>query len=301
MRRLFAASLFLVWSVAVAAQPVPAVSVIDRQALDRYHFTSVARAIETLAGMDVMRTYFKQNIVTGRGILQEHYANKIVVMIDGVPAWNAVTGEAIIDRISIQDVERIEVTKGPASVEYGTNAYAAAINIVLRKDAAGSYAAHLGVGTESTKSAGGHTTIGGDALQMFVAANWRDDDGQERIITDEKGQRVAYDEYQRGDDVTLSLRARRHTLLLNAAWETESFLGNTPDVAGGLGSDHRSRGLLAAYDYTLPVGASSVRYRASYDGSTRNFARTGDGLIRSNVAGWRLTTSSADVGLRLPR
>lgn len=47
---------------------------------------SVARAIDTVVGMDVLRTYFKQNVVTARGILEEHYANKILMMIDGVPA-----------------------------------------------------------------------------------------------------------------------------------------------------------------------------------------------------------------------
>jgi outer membrane receptor protein involved in Fe transport len=290
MRHPFAAGLCLLLSFSTRfSPPAHAASVIDREAIERYHFTSVARAIETLAGIDVVRTYFKQNVVTARGILEEHYANKILMMIDGVPAWNAITGEPIIDRIRIEDVERIEVTKGPASVEYGTNAYAAAINIVLRKEAAGSYAMHLRAGTESTTDAGGHVTIGNEALQVFVAANDRGDEGQTRSFIDEKGRRDAYREYQRGQDVTLTVRSQRHTLLLNAVWEAESFLGNTPDLAAGLGSDHRSRGLLAAYDYTLPVGASSIRYRASYDDSSRNFARTGDGLVRSNVDGWRLT------------
>jgi outer membrane receptor protein involved in Fe transport len=286
MRRLIVA-LFLV--VGAGAVPARAMSVIDRATIERDHFTSVARAIETLAGIDVVRTYFKQNVVVARGILEEHYANKILVMIDGVPVWNAVTGEPIVDRIRIEDVERIEVTKGPASVEYGTNAYTAAINIVLRSDAAGRYAAHLGFGSEGTNDLGAHATVGIGGLRMFMAANHRGDGGERREVTDEKGRLDPYREYQRGDDVTMTLRSGRQTLLLNAAWETESFLGNTPDLAAGLGSDHRSRGLLAAYDYLLPIGKSNIRYRISYDGSARNFARTGDGLVRSNVDGWRLT------------
>jgi outer membrane receptor protein involved in Fe transport len=286
MRRKFAPLFLLLFA---AALPVRAASVIDREMIERYHFTSVARALETLAGIDVVRTYFKQNVVTARGILQEHYANKILVMIDGVPAWNAVTGEPIIDRIRIEDVERIEVTKGPASVSYGTNAYAAAINIVLRKDSPGCYVARLGFGSDGSSDAGAHATIGAKALQLFVAANHRGDDGEGRSFTDEKGRRDRYDEYQRGDDATIALRSERQTLLLNAAWETESFLGNTPDLAAGLGSDHRSRGLLAAYEYALPLGAASLHYRVSYDDSARNFARTGDGLVRSNLHGRRLT------------
>lgn len=264
-------------------------SIIDRDLIERYHLPSVARAIETLAGIDVLRTYFKQNVVVARGILEEHYANKILLMIDGVPVWNAVTGEPILDRIRIEDVERIEVTKGPASIEYGTNAFAAAINVVLRHDAPGVWAAHLGLGTEGTNDAGAHATLGVGGLELFVAANHRGDDGERRRFTDESGRLASYREYQRGDDVTMTLRRGRQTLLLNAAWETESFLGNTPALASGLGSDHRSRGLLAAYGIDATLGAVTLRYDAAYDDGSRDFARTGDGRLRSNVEGRRLT------------
>src|SRR5258708_5395729 len=146
---------------AVAAEP--GVSVIDRAMIEQYHFTSVPNAIAMVAGMDLQRTYFKQNIVTARGILQEHYANKVLVMIDGVPNWNAVTGEAIIDRIDIHDVERIEVTRGPASGQCGPNAYAGAINIGLRHEPAGTDAEHLGAGTESAFAGGTLASIGTEA------------------------------------------------------------------------------------------------------------------------------------------
>lgn len=277
-------------------------SVIDRAMIEQYRFPSVTRAIEMVSGMDLQRTYFKQNIVTARGILQEHYANKVLVMIDGVPNWNAVTGEAIIDRIDIQDVERIEITKGPASVQFGSNAYAGAINIVLRHDPAGSVAAHAGAGTESTYTAGALTTVPAGPIAMTLSANVRGDGGRDRAFVDERGRRDVYPEYQRGADATMQLGAdyaqSHHTFLFNTARETESFLGNTPDLTAGLGRDQRSRGYLAAYEVSAPAGITHLHYRAAYDWSTRNFARTGDGLTRSNVEGWRLANSLfADVAV----
>ena len=86
---------------------------------------------KTLAGIQVYRTAFKQQVATVRGVLQDHYANKVLVMINNVPSWHAVTGEGNLDRVSIHDVERIEVLRGPASVTYGSQAYVGAINLIF--------------------------------------------------------------------------------------------------------------------------------------------------------------------------
>src|SRR4051812_47575131 len=132
------------------------ISVIDRESIERYNFLSLAEALRVLAGFDVGRTHLKREVPTSRGILQEHYSNKVLLMIDNVPAWNAVTGEASLDRIAIEDVERIEVLKGPASVLYGTNAYAGAVNVVLRlPDGESTVSARGGAGSLGAYGAGG--------------------------------------------------------------------------------------------------------------------------------------------------
>ena len=288
MRFLSVVGLVVVFTLSAVA--TPGMTVIDRAMIDRYRFPSVMRAIETAAGMDVLRTYFKQNVVTARGILQEHYANKILMMVDGVPAWNAITGEPIADRIDINDVERIEITKGPASVAYGDNAYVAAINIVLRRAARGEVGLHLAAGTESSFRAGAQATWGARGLELFVAGNGLGDEGRERSVVDERGQTARFADYQRGNNLTLQLRSPRHNFLFNGVNGTESFLGNTPDLNAGLGQDHKSRGYLAAYNGSLPTAAADLRYFVAYDATRRNFPRTGDGLTRSNVSGRRLSS-----------
>jgi len=111
------------------------VTVIDRAMIEAYNFASVSEALQVVPGMMVLRTYLMHNIPTIRGALQEHYADKVLVMINNVPMWNAVTGEGDLDRVGIDAVERIEVLLGPASVLYGSNALTGAINIVLRRPA----------------------------------------------------------------------------------------------------------------------------------------------------------------------
>jgi outer membrane cobalamin receptor len=297
MRSALAALLLTVVSTLSLSAANPGTTVIDREMIEHYHFTSVARAIETVAGMDVLRTYFKQNVVTARGILQEHYANKVLLMIDGVPTWNAVTGEPIIDRINIEDVERLEITKGPSSVAYGDNAYVAAINIVLRRATADDFNVRAAAGTNSVFLAGGNATAKIHDVELFVAANGRSDAGRERTIIDERGQQVQFDDYLRDNNFTLQLRSAHHNFLFNGATVEESFLGNTPDLQGGLGLDHKSRGYLAAYDGEHALAPADLRYHVLYDATTRNFARTGDNLIRGNVEGRRLN-GGIDASLR---
>ena len=58
-----------------------------------------------------------------------------LVMIDGRPVYNYVNGGTFWESlpISLVDVERIEVVRGPATALYGPNAVTGAINIITRK------------------------------------------------------------------------------------------------------------------------------------------------------------------------
>ena len=69
------------------------VSIIDKNMIESYNFISVAEAVQTVSGISIMRTYLKRNLPTSRGILQDYYANKVLILINGIPSWNAVTGE----------------------------------------------------------------------------------------------------------------------------------------------------------------------------------------------------------------
>lgn len=108
------------------------VSVIDRNLIEQFNFQSIAEAVRTVAGVEILQTVIDRNVPTMRGILQNFYANKVLIMIDNIPVWHPTYGNSTLDRLSINDVERIEVLKGPASVLYGTNAYTGIINIILR-------------------------------------------------------------------------------------------------------------------------------------------------------------------------
>ncbi len=264
------------------------VTVIDRAMLERFQFATVVEALNHVAGVSVVRTYLKRNVPTIRGILQDHYANKVLVLIDGVPAWNAVTGEGYLERISINDVERIEVLRGPASVLYGTNAYSGAINIVLRDPDATAGRLDLRVGSERHIQGGAHYGLREGDFRLFIAANASDEQGNNRIFVDERNVRGRVREYLRGSDFTLRSQYRGHSLLFNAFSAHESYLGVVPTFASGAGKDHWTRGYLANYTFDHQLGERvGVNAGATFDWSHRNLSRTADDTVRANIKGWR--------------
>jgi len=90
------------------------VSVIDAATLRRYNIESIGEALNLLPGVSVGRTYYRSNVETFRGVLGDQFASSALILINGVPTWHATTGEGAFSRIAIQDVERIEVLRGPA-------------------------------------------------------------------------------------------------------------------------------------------------------------------------------------------
>ena len=268
------------------------VTVIDRSMIENYNFQTVADALETVSGFSVVRTYLKRDLPTGRGVLQDHYANKVLVMINGVPLWHASTGEGCLDRVSIRDVERIEILKGPASVLYGSQAYSGAINIVLRTAAPDTHqiSVHAGGGTHSSYASGASyiNTARGD-LSLFVSGNVRRGAHTEVDFTDETGETSDIDDYVDSTNANILASYGRHSVLLNTYSVDESYLGVVPSYASGAGHEHDVDGWAAAYTLTQTwTDNAESRLQVFYDWNKRNLSRSRDDTIRANIIGWRV-------------
>lgn len=260
--------------------------------IKKYNFASVAEALNTIPGMQVLRTYLKRDIPTARGILQDHYANKVLVLINGVATWNTVTGEANIDKVNIHDVERIEVLKGPASVLYGTNAYTGAINIVLKSPDKETAQSYFGAGSNGIFQAGGNYAYASDDFKIFFSGNSSDESGQNYTFTDEKKITGHYNEYMKGSNFNLSASYKNHSFLFNTFGEHESYLGVDPNFSSGIGKDHWNKGVLAAYKFAHNFNEKfDVIYDLTYDWNQRDLSRAADDNTRANIEGYRVYNS----------
>jgi len=84
-------------------------------------------------GLDVRRYREPSNIIAVRGISSE-FNERILIMVDGVRVNDIHTGGTTrtVRTISLDNVDRVEVVRGPGSALYGTSAFAGAINVVTK-------------------------------------------------------------------------------------------------------------------------------------------------------------------------
>ena len=266
------------------------VSVIDRQLIEKYNFSSISEALNIISGFFVTRTYLKRNLPTSRGVLQDHYANKVLIMINNIPSWQAVTGEGCIDRININDVERIEVLKGTASVLYGTNAYSGAVNIVLKTPMESQSEIHLTIGDNAKFGAGGNYTYSKDDFSVFVSGNSTDDNGRDIVFVDENNEHSHLREYLRGSNFTLNLKNKNHSVFFNGFTVHESYFGVVPQIKKGAGNDHLITGYLLNYTFSKNFGENiHFNYGINYDWNHRDLSRSFDDNTRAKILGYRLT------------
>ena len=72
----------------------------------------------------------------GTGIqMQGLDADYTLIMVDGIPLIGRLNGTIDLSRISVDNIDRIEIVKGPSSVLFGSNAMAGVINIITKSPA----------------------------------------------------------------------------------------------------------------------------------------------------------------------
>lgn len=266
------------------------VSIVDKETIKRYNFTKISEALSYVSGFSIMRSYLKRNIPTSRGVLQDNYANKVLVMINGTPAWNASTGEGNLDRIEIADVERIEVLKGPASVLYGTNAYSGAINIVLKKVTQTGSSGRMKYGENGLLGGGGNFVYSQDDYKIFISANSTTEKGSDFYFLDQANVGGNVKQYLKSSNFTVDLFYKNHGVLFNAYNEDESYLGVTPRFSAGAGKNHNVNGYLFNYSFKNSFSKEFiVNADLTLDWQQRVLSRTFDDDTRADVVGQRLS------------
>ncbi len=199
------------------------VSVVEGADLRARGIRSLAEALDDLPGVTVVETgsFGGTTSLFVRGGESDY----VRVLIDGVPV-NAPGGGLDLAHLTTENVERIELVRGPSSVLYGSDAVAAVIEIHTRQ---GSGPARL----DTRARAGSYGTVdlaasvagGGRRLAYSVSASRFDSDGalafNNEYTNTELGARVDVEP----DDAT--------SLMLSARWSDHDFHFPT-DGAGAL-------------------------------------------------------------------
>ncbi len=105
-----------------------AVSVVTGKQLQERQVRHAADALRTVPGVSVSRSGSFGSLTQVR--LRGAEGNHVLVLIDGVPVNDTTNGEFDFASLLADDIERLEVVRGPQSGIYGSNALAGVINIV---------------------------------------------------------------------------------------------------------------------------------------------------------------------------
>lgn len=127
-----------------------AVYVVTSEDIRRSGATSIPDALRMVPGLQVASLSSSFTAVSSRGF-NNLYAKRMLVMIDGRSIYTPLHGGVYWDMhdVMLQDVERIEVVRGPGGTLWGANAVNGIINIITKnaKDTQGGLITG-GTGTE---------------------------------------------------------------------------------------------------------------------------------------------------------
>lgn len=141
------------------AETARAVFVITREDIRRSGATSIPEALRLAPGIDVARIDSDKWAITSRGF-NSRFANKLLVLVDGrsvyTPLFSGVFWD--VQDTLLEDVDRIEVIRGPGAAIWGANAVNGVVSVITRK---------------AKESAGAFASVGGGSGErIFGAARW---------------------------------------------------------------------------------------------------------------------------------
>ncbi|MBN2201028.1 TonB-dependent receptor [bacterium] len=111
-----------------------AVEVITAEDLHRSGATTIAEALRLVPGMVVARVDANKWAINSRGF-NNLFANKLLVMVDGRSVYSPIFSGTFWEAQDclFEDIDRIEVIRGPGAALWGANAVNGIIHVITRK------------------------------------------------------------------------------------------------------------------------------------------------------------------------
>jgi iron complex outermembrane receptor protein len=164
-----------------------AVTVIDRQMIKESGAWDLSEVFRLVPGMVVSyhstRSYTMDSTVSYHG-LSDPYARYMQVLVDGRSIYSPLFGGVLWSDIplALDDIERIEVTRGPNAASYGANSFMGVINIITRHtaDTQGKMVS-LSTGRNREEAMARYGGRSGD-LSYRLTAGFRNDQGEDQLM-----------------------------------------------------------------------------------------------------------------------
>ncbi|MEN0035483.1 MAG: TonB-dependent receptor [Cellvibrio sp.] len=175
-----------------------AVYVVTNEDITRSGVTNIPDALRLVPGMMVARTDSNSWAISIRGF-NSTLTNKLLVLVDGRSIYNPVFGGVLWEahNLMLEDIERIEVVRGPGGALWGANAVNGVINIITRHTRAtqGTVASAVyGNEEHGTLSARHGGSFGDDGHYRVYAKSFKQDASHKPVSAPDNSQDT-YDEW----------------------------------------------------------------------------------------------------------
>ncbi len=180
-----------------------------------------------------------RNIVTIRDDQPSPNNSHVLFLLNGIPInresyaggiWN----EAIITSIPLQAIKRVEVTRGPGSVLYGTNAFAGVVNIITHAPSAQQSFVEFGSGSFNHRQINGFAAGSLGEWNWNSSVRWAENDGWPFKANTAGNEEFEGDAWSNSPGFHGSLS--NETFSVNAFWgESQQWTtrGNSFELVGG--------------------------------------------------------------------
>jgi iron complex outermembrane receptor protein len=159
-----------------------AMTVIDREMIKASGFRSVAELMRLVPGMYVGFQDANNPVVSLNGA-SEQYSRRMQILIDGrsvyMPPFGGVSWADL--PLITEDIERIEVVRGPSTSSHGANSFYGVINIITRgaeSQDGGSVSGMVGYASDASARFG----RSGEKFDYRVSVGYRSDQGIDNSI-----------------------------------------------------------------------------------------------------------------------
>ncbi|MGD0404235.1 MAG: TonB-dependent receptor [Candidatus Acidiferrales bacterium] len=145
------------------SQVAAAVFVISQEDIRRSGATNIPDLLRMVPGLDVAQINANTWAITARGFNLQ-FANKLLVLVDGRAVYTPLFGGVNWDTVDVplEDIDRIEVIRGPGGAIWGANAVNGVINIITKKSA-NTHGGLMVAGGGNVQQEFGTAQYGGDA------------------------------------------------------------------------------------------------------------------------------------------
>ena len=118
------------------SQVAAAIFVITQQDIGRSGATNIPDLLRMVPGLDVAQINSNTWAISARGFNLQ-FENKLLVLIDGRAVYTPNFGGVYWDTqdVPLEDIDRIEVIRGPGGTVWGENAVNGVINVITKKAA----------------------------------------------------------------------------------------------------------------------------------------------------------------------